>query len=148
MFRIGLSVYLMLATLVGPWLCCCQMSRFSARFVSLLRYEKSKPFESRPSCCQHRVPVKDSQPTKLPDAPSCPCQGKGQEAPALVVLQSDGTRQVDRDPNAQAMEFPDTEFLLSGVATSSINLVLNASSLPSPVLTGRDILSSLHILRC
>jgi len=145
--RIGLSVYLMLVTLAGPWLCCCQLPRLSARFVALMRIDKAKLAGSNHSCCQHRVPVKDSQPPARPDAPSCPCQGNRQEAPALVLLESDGARQLDRDLNAQAVDLLGCDSL-SGTVMPSFTLMLTSSTRSSPVLTGRDILSSLHILRC
>ena len=144
MFRIGLSVYLMLATLAGPWLCCCQPPRLSARFVAFLRNDEAKVIENHHSCCQHRVPVKDSHPTNLPKAPSCPCHDN---RPALVTPVSDGTRQLHRDSNAQAVDLWDYDSL-SGVVMPSFGLTLSSSALSSPVLTGRDILSSLHILRC
>ncbi len=147
MIRIGLSVYLMLATLAGPWLCCCQLPRLSARFVALLRIDKAKPVGSNHSCCQHRVPVKDSQLPAQPNDPSCPCQGTRQEAPAIVLLESDGAGQLDRDLNAQAVNLLDCDSL-SGIDAPSLALMLTPSTLSSPVLTGRDILSSLHILRC
>jgi hypothetical protein len=142
--RIGLSVYLMLATLTGPWLCCCQLPRMSARFAALLRNEQAKPAENPPSCCQHRVPVKDSQPRNPPKAPSCPCQDNRS---ALVLLESDGTRQLQRDSNAQALDLLDYDFLSGGVLPS-VGLMRPSSPESPPVLTGRDILSSLHILRC
>jgi hypothetical protein len=144
LLRIGLSVYLMLATLVGPWLCCCQPPRLSARFVALLRNEEAKSAENHHSCCQHQAPVNDSQPTNTPKAPSCPCQGN---RPALVTPVSDGTRQLHRDSNAQAVDLLDHDSL-SGVLMPSFGLTLTSSLLSSPFLTGRDILSSLHILRC
>lgn len=147
MFRIGLSVYLMLATLVEPWLCCCQLPRFSARFVTLFRIEKAKPAESRQCCCQHPdpdVPVKDSQPANPPKTPWCPCQSNRL---ALVLLDSDVTRQLHRDSNAQAVDLLDYDSL-TGIATPSAGLILTATPLTSSTLTGRDILSSLHILRC
>ncbi len=144
MLRIGLSVYLMLATLTGPWLCCCQLPRMSARFVAHLRNKQAKPTEDHPSCCQHRVPVKDSQPTNPPKAPSCPCQGN---RPALVLLESDPARQLQRDSSAQTLDLLDYDFL-SGAVILSVGLMQTSSSQSPPVLTGRDILSSLHILRC
>lgn len=147
MFRIGLSVYLMLATLAGPWLYCCQLPRLGARLVALLRYEKANSAESIPSCCQHRLPVKDSQPRNHPDTPSCPCQGSHQEQQALLLVEADGTRQLDRDANTQAVDLVGCD-CLSEVAISSVGLMLIPSSQSSAVLTGRDILSSLHILRC
>lgn len=148
MFRIGLSVYLMFATLVGPYLCCCQLPRFSDRLVALLHNERTKPVESRQCCCQHHVPdvpVKDSQPANSPKPPWCPCQSNH---PSLVLLDSDGTRQLYRDSNAQTVDLLDCDFV-SGVVMPSVGPMLTASLLSSPVLTtGRDILSSLHILRC
>ena len=144
MFRIGLSVYLMFATLTGPWLCCCQPPRLSARFVSFLRNDKAKPAESSHSCCQHHVPVKDAQPTNPPKAPPCPCQGN---RPALVLLKSDVTSQLHRDSNAQAVDLLDNDSLCA-VVMPSFGLMLTSCPLSSPVHTGRDILSFLHILRC
>ena len=147
MFRIGLSVYLMLVTLAGPWLCCCQLPRLSAQFIALMRIDKAKPSASNHSCCQHRMPVKDPQPPAHPTDPSCPCQGNRQASPALVSLDSEGAKQLDRDQNAQAVGLLDCD-LLSGVFTPSATLTLTSSALSSPVLSGRDLLSSLHILRC
>lgn len=147
MFRIGLSVYLMLVTLAGPWLCCCQLPRLSARFIALMRLDKAKPAGSIHSCCQHRLPVKDSQPPAHPTDPSCPCQGTHQETPALVLLESEGARQLDRDLNAQAVGMLDCDSF-SGVYSPLAALTLTSSALPSSVLSGRDLLSTLHILRC
>jgi len=146
-FRIGLSVYLMFATLVGPWLCCCQLPRFNARFAALLRNEKAKPAETHHCCCQHQVPdvpAKESLPANPPKTPWCPCQSN---RPALVLQDSDGTRQLHRDSNAQAVDLLDCDSI-TGIVMPSSGLMLTASSLSLPVLTGRDILSSLHILRC
>ena len=144
MFRIVLSVYLMLTTLAGPWLCCCLPPRLSAWFVSFLQNDKAKPAESSHSCCQHHVPVKDSQPTNPPKAPPCPCQSN---RPALALLKSDGIGQLDRNSNAQPVDLLDYDSLCVAVMPSS-GLIRTACPLSSRVLTGRDILSTLHILRC
>jgi len=143
-FRIGLSVYLMLVTLAGPWLCCCQLPRLSARFVVLLQNEKAKPAGSNCCRCQQPVPVKDSEPSNPPKAPTCPCQSNH---PALVLLQSDEARQLHRDSNAQAVDLLDCDSLPE-VVTPSVGLMLTSSPRSSLVLTVRDILSALHILRC
>jgi hypothetical protein len=144
LFRIGLSVYLMLATVAGPWLCCCQLPSFSARLVALLRNEAAPPAGTQHSCCHRGVPVKDSRPTSPPKAPSCPCQGNPS---ALVLLESGGARQVQRDSNVQAIDLFDYDFL-TGIVMPSVGMIRTCSPQSSPVLTGRDILSSLHILRC
>lgn len=147
MLRIGLCVYLMFATLLGPWLCCCRLPRLGARFAALLRSEKAESAESAPPCCQHRRPVKDSrQPAKRPNDPRCPCQGKRPEAPALVGLEADGARQLDRD-NAQSVHLLNGDFLPTAV-TPSFHVRLFSSIHSAPVHSGRDILSALHILRC
>jgi hypothetical protein len=112
--------------------------------VALLRNDKAKPAGSNHSCCHHHMPVKDSQPTNPPKAPPCPCQSN---RPALVLLNSDATRQLHRDANAQAVDLLDYDSLC-GVVMPSFGLMLTSCPLSSPVLTGRDILSSLHILRC
>ena len=144
--RIGLSVYLMLVTLAGPWLCCCQLPRLSARFVAMMRNDQAKPAGNNHSCCQHRVPVKDSQSPANPGDPSCPCQGTRLETPALV-LESEGARQLDRDLNSQVVDLLGGDFLPGTVALSAaLNLVFSTAS--PPFFTGRDILSALHILRC
>lgn len=88
--------------------------------------------------------MKDSQPANPPKTPWCPCQSN---RPALVLLNSDGTRELHRDSNAQAVDLVDCDSV-SGVVMPSVGLMLTATPLSSAVLTGRDILSSLHILRC
>jgi hypothetical protein len=146
-FRIGLSVYLMFATLAGPWLCCCQLSRLSAQLTALLRIDKAKSAETIHCCCQQRVPMKDSQPSKHPKAPSCPCQNNRENSPALVSLESQATRQLDRELNAQTVDLLGCD-CLSGIIMPSLAATLTSSALSAPDRTGRDILSSLHILRC
>ncbi len=144
MFRIGLSVYLMLATLAGPWLCCCQLPRLSARFVASLQKEKAKPAGSHCCRCQEHVPVKDSEPSNPPKAPTCPCQSN---RPALVLLESDEAKQLHRDSNAQAVDLLHFDSL-SEVVVPSVGLMLTSSPLSPLALTVREILSTLHILRC
>ena len=147
MIRIGLSVYLMLVTLAGPWLCCCQLPRLSAQFMALMRSSKMEAPGGNHSCCQHHAPAKKSEQPVHPGVPSCPCRGTDAEAPALVLLESEGARQLDRDLNSQAVDLLDGASL-SGTVVPSFTLMLTSPTLSSPVLTGRDILSSLHILRC
>lgn len=145
MVRIGLSVYLMLATLAGPSLCCCRLSHLSAPFATWIRNTHANAAASNRSCCQHHGPAKDSQPSKSPDGSSCPCQGRCSETPALTLLEAEGTAKLHRDLNAQVVV--DCDFLPT-LAMSSAALTLFSSALSSPVLTGRDILSTLHTLRC
>lgn len=147
MFRIGLSVYLMLVTLAGQSLCCCQLSRLSAPFTTWMRNDKTKAANSNHSCCRHGAPVKDSQRPAPSDGPSCPCQGTCAQTPALTLLEAEGARQLDRDQNAQVA------LLLDGVSLPTLvmpsaDLILTSSTLSSPFVTEQDILFSLHILRC
>lgn len=147
MFRIGLSVYLMLATLAGPSFCCCQMSRLSARFVHWLRSDEANAAASTPSCCRHQAPTKDSQPPTHPEKPSCPCRDSSSERPALMVLEAEGAAQLHRDQSALADDLLDGDFLTSVLPLSTARIPASPARFFS-FESGRDILSSLHILRC
>jgi hypothetical protein len=145
MLRIGLSVYLMLAMLVEPLFCCCQMSRLSAEFVQWMRNGNADAVASAPSCCRPHVPTKPA-PTQ-PEKPSCPCGGSSSKILAFGAAESEGVVQLDRDPNAPALDRMAGAFLssLPTLSTAKGNV---SSTVFFPFASGRDLLSSLHILRC
>lgn len=85
MAKFGLVAYLMLATLAGPWLCCCAAASWSLPFQNT-----SKSTQSRKTCCGQVESKSDSSnrpvpvdTRKSPFAP-CPCES-GAKSPTVVV---------------------------------------------------------------
>jgi hypothetical protein len=147
-FRIGLSIYLMLVTLAGPSLCCCQQQRFHAQLGTLLKNEDGGAPARGPSCChRQRMPVKNPQAPAPSDAPGCPCRNTCPETAAPVLLGAGGARQLHLDPSAPGADLHGGH-ALSAVCVPSVTLTRAASPGSCLVLPGRQILSLLHILRC
>lgn len=146
MARIGLTLYLIIVTLAGPWLCCCA----SVRWITSLSTPATTLAAPR-TCCGRVNRDAESKPSKKPNreqkspTPLAPCScERGQ---SLIVLADGGIGRVD----LQAEQF-DTIELGGGFSTISAT-VFGASNIfhrPAhfPNLTARDILRALSIIRC
>lgn len=153
MVRIGLSLYLMLAAAVGPWLCCCTTQRLLAPL-----FAPSTKQASHAGCCEDHQTAKSSQKHRAsehrpgdqdpPDRPSCPCQEEGSRQVTLADPASEAAKQFQSRYSAQGA------FELLAVAPTA--LCLSAEGAPQtsgegvrlPFLSTEDILHALHILRC
>jgi hypothetical protein len=153
MVRVGLTLYLMCATAVGPALCCCLPARFFALFTPA---EQSLP--ACHACCSHHTCDRDGLSGNLPgsrDNPSpgprdpCPCKESPLERLVLIApensaknandgrsLETSSFVEVDRLPVAAAFLVPGTPGRASG------------EPFASALHDARDILRALHILRC
>lgn len=154
MFRIGLSMYLVLATVAGPSLCCC--TPVCLADILPLGNSKSAQGAHPKSCCRHHELPSDSHrektPTRAPgkpscpDCPNCPCKQAGDAA-----LPS---QDVERANQTLARSFIDAPVGLGPVTTLTC-LLSPAPELQAwgqrgalPFLSAHDFLTTFHILRC
>jgi hypothetical protein len=157
MVRIGLTMYLVLATVAGPAFCCC----VPVRIADLLALGLSGPGQSaaatpQRTCCHHAPrstphdgnnPSRDHEKPGCPDSPNCPCKQPGSGVALLGQ---------DSDPLDQTRVRNLTEGPVAVVATTPPTCLLGLRpDLPGyregtalPFLTGQDYLTALHILLC
>ena len=157
MARIGLSIYLMFATLAGPWLCCCAPQRLRAPFALRPTKEQGQPpAHSQGSCCCHQQPARCPEPEVPADRPRdpdkrdhpCPC---GESRPQAVALVSAGHGSSDLFSSRHALQasadglpvFLPAAWLSRGPVDQ-----VPREAVILPFLTSQDILCALHILRC
>src|SRR5262245_66683577 len=93
MARIGLTLYLMLATTAGPWLCCCTAGR-----LPVFAVKTTHKAPSNGGCCGHHDGCPDPSDTKQdqspqsPPAPDTPCPCKsGHRAPTILSAPEDSS---------------------------------------------------------
>ena len=151
MVRIGISIYLMLATLAGPWLCCCTPTRLLASLAHSGKAGQSQPCcRHHPSAAgeQHTGPKKSPRNQKQSGHPACPWQENRSEPVGFFSPDSESAKQL------QPRYFPCSLKDGSGVLpTIAMLYVEGTTKLPQepgalPFLTAQDILRSLHIMRC
>lgn len=144
MTRIGLALYLVLSSAVGPSLCCCLPGELLALYTSSACHRCCDYHTTSPS---HRP----AKPTEAPGTPSpapqndCPCK---ESQPQPVVLTP-----VEWDPAAQYTR----SLMVSQWATVGDSLLAAVpltqgqaprESISCPFRDSRDMLRALHILRC
>lgn len=152
MFRMAVISYLVLATLAGPFLCCCNAARISAMLQSTADQERSGCRHSH--CChrtdadqqndEKRVPSKNTpDPTK-----PCPCQENRPVAVHVDAASQEIIRQLERgEPLVQVLVYL-INFDLGVCAASVIGLHQSQESSAFPHLTGREILHTLQSYLC
>ena len=152
MLRIGLALYLVLATAVGPSLCCCLPVRLLAFCTPAERSSSAR----HAHCCHHagdrEHPSKKTNST--PDNPSpaphgpCPCKENRSEPLVFTAAGHFSGAEHGRFQETlswlEAGEFFRAVTLLVPPAQGQATGELIASSLHNP----RAILRALHILRC
>src|ERR1043165_798610 len=154
MLRIGLTVYLMLATFMGPALCCCTIARLSAATPTLAQPEEpEKPHSC--CCCEQSLPPDASpqlgEPPDHPPQPtdhdpaSCPCKQHPTNPMTTGVLASstfDDLRTLEQQQQHTLFLLP----VSVGVAPQPMSVVPDES--PGLFMTGRDRLCALQVFRC
>jgi hypothetical protein len=146
MARIALTVYLMAAAIAGPWLmCCCMPLRAAELFAART---STPPAEDRtPPCCKHHKPAPQA-PKQTPSLPGVPCNCKDTQPMPFV-------------PSAEEMVshasfgkwLPVIDSALTSIQTAYADLhqsadLLSGGALAFPPGSGRELLATLHILRC
>jgi len=143
MVRRIVALYLMLATAVGPSLCCCALAphRATARGAA-----ETCPCQAEaPPCCRAaavKTPILTRAPADQPTPHHCPCREHGSK-PAIVAARA-----------TEASEGLASPFAVD-IAGSPVSVTLPVLSAPpdptdspSPLPPGRDLLRAHHRLRC
>ncbi len=146
MVRVGLSFYLILTTVAGPWLCCCTAAHAPALFGA----KASNASPSRPCCGRHAPPVKapasgdEGARSDGPTAPHgpCRCQENSRSRAAFVAPERSSAPETVVGVYEADLPFA---FLTPG-AVSRLNTTHEPVSFP--FCTPRDMLRALQIMRC
>jgi hypothetical protein len=145
MIRVALTLYLMLASATGPWLCCCT----GARLLGCEAPPQGERGNDTPCSCGHHGQKNHAPP--LPDKPvpdnPCPCQQYPVTAWALV------TPEVSENGRNGSLVVPlSAEPPASVLASPCLLLQARADVLrlfpAHHFRDGRGILCALQILRC
>jgi hypothetical protein len=153
MARIGLTLYLMLATVAGPWLCCCTAGQLPVSF-SPTTPEPSVPHtccgcgaapSGEPAANDEQAPDNPSPPA-APDGP-CPCRkGLQKLSPLAKPVRSPGVEPGGSFESLYPFE-AGTFFTVSSLDPRDQGRV-PGEPITFPFYGPRDILRALHILRC
>ena len=142
MVRIGLTICLIFVTAAGPWLCCCTAAQMAA-----LASRSNRPANQVPvSCCCDTAASAEDQARESPSSPErhCPCQ-EGRPTAAVAAL-AKPVVSGEYETSAAALSFAVVP--VDGLHAVAVS---GASVKPTtvwPFLSGRDLLSRCHILRC
>jgi hypothetical protein len=147
MARIGLTLYLIIATLVGPWLCCCASVRWITTSLSTPATSDVAPR----TCCGRANRDAESKPSKKPNreqktpTPLAPCSCALGQSPILFA----DSDIVGVDLRAEQTDTTDWSRSLSTISTIIVG-ALNSfhRSAHFPNLTAQDILRALSVMRC
>jgi hypothetical protein len=151
MGRIGLSLYLIVATAAGPLFCCCSV-RQVALLTDLFRPSTRtiRPAEQTvPPCCrQHATTDSCASGEVVAVADSCAC--KGQHSPATCPAGSPSpvvTTPIRSAPLAPTDE-PGLVLVVAALLAPHQVGSVAGECIVIPCREPRDLLYSLHILRC
>ena len=156
--RLGLTVYLMLATVAGPAFCCCLPGHFAALWTAAsAKHSESQRTCSCPACCHEQAPSEPSRQdvalpsrgqSNHPNDSQCPCKSAGAQAYAVVSINSVAAKQLQQLGGSERAA--DLVGSLGTVASGPTiqGIALGCDCLIAPFQTPRDMLRALHILRC
>jgi hypothetical protein len=149
MFRTGLSIYLAVMTLAGPWLCCCSAARVAGNPTPAAASVPSDADEDLPPCCRHHQAKRPCQPDRQRphhDGPECPCSKDISRT--AVAPDAESARLLW--PDATATPLADELAVLPATLTPAAD---GLAPVPRerralPFWTAHDLLRTLHLLRC
>ena len=128
MFRIVLSLYLIVVAILGPGLCCCAFGQF---FVKRSDAKAPDESQSSPCCHHHGKHNKEAKPASPgnqqdPPAPSCPCK-QHQNIPVAPVLSPTSLTLLDFSQELQTtfdlQSFVPVSIAFSASALNSTNML-------------------------
>ncbi len=148
MFRLGLIIYLVIATVAGPSLCCCSTTRLFASGGSPATHD-APPEPAPTSCCPHCTPPhQEKAPVEqdYPHRPQCPCKQHNSQQ-VLSTSEIDGS-------SALSFRLAASDWVVLPLFTAPPLTTLQAAvtavgdRLLLPFLSTQDLLFSHHLLRC
>ena len=142
MVRIGVVVYLVLATAAGPAVCCCTMNRLFA-FSS----QGWSTTSSHHGCC-NRHGKDGRRPGEVPKRrPDCPCQDSPRDSAYLAAAKS-----LVPEDAARSLNLPGAAGMVGSALPHSLApgaiIQVPRESIAFPFHDARQVLRALHILRC
>jgi hypothetical protein len=149
MVRVGMSLYLMLVMVAGPWFCCCSFTRLAGWLLTPAPPTKTSPAADAHACCRpHPVPDKSPKKPERPHRPTCPCQERSSPPSSLSLLESELTKHSERpklDPSGSHLDLASSTMM--AISPAGIIHVPCETAAPH-FLTARDMLRAHHVLRC
>ena len=155
MIRIGLCFYLVLMMLAGPALCCCTTQRLMAEFAGVTDGKKPAQSPRIQTCCHQKTSVgrqhgleqrSNKQDSPLPSP--CPCREQGSQFMLQLSADAESTQQLLTKHFLSGL----IKFLAVLPGSTSLSLQSDLEMLDEasalPFLSTKDILHTLHILRC
>jgi hypothetical protein len=154
MLRAAVSIYLMLATLAGPWLCCCTTYQLIDWLAPPPAAEEDAPPACSCCCCEPNPKKTDpiNNPEGTPDTPStpseCPCQQQRSELVPVLTVEAASLK---RSPSAElflVVHQPVGLFSLDYCLSGTARVPEHPGGRLLPFLTTDALLHDLHQLRC
>lgn len=145
MFRVGITVYLMVATLAGPSLCCCSMERVTAFAFDAVFSSRNDQTASHCCCattCSKESSKNGQQAPHDPD--KCPCKEKSNSRIAMPPMERVEVSQSDLMAEFVA-SFAAATFG-SEIVTVAVPFVREQSD--SLHFSGQDMLLAFQTFRC
>jgi len=148
MARIGISLYLMLVSLVGPGLCCCTITR-AWGCQACCASSTQQDHHHHSGCCHHHDSTPKPETPKNPDGPSCPCKDHGAIPVALLRSDLENAKQLKTSLEL-GLVFESMAFVAASTTASPVHdgQALLAHALWCPFQSPAGILCALCILRC
>jgi hypothetical protein len=149
MLRTGISIYLAVMTLAGPWLCCCSAARVTAKPAPSTASSRPDADEDLPPCCRRPHAPRPAQPAgdrPHRDGPKCPCS----KDPSRTAPATDAESVRLLRPSTATLNPVDVLAVLPAVLTPAaegLAPVPRERQAP-PFWTAHDLLRTLHLLRC
>ncbi|MBX9680753.1 MAG: hypothetical protein K2X38_18510 [Gemmataceae bacterium] len=146
MIRVGLTAYLLVATLAGPAWCCCTFARVASTAFQAAVKKSSE--SSSHSCCSTKAlqTTHESESKSKPGEPKkCPCK-ETRDVQSALFAATDGAEQYHESPTFDFRDFDGTTFL-SSVPTQAVALFA-LCDLARIHFSGRDILVAFQTFRC
>jgi hypothetical protein len=148
MFRAGLSIYLAVMTLVGPWLCCCSAARVAGNPAPTAAAPADADEDLAPCCRRHHAtrPVQPAGQRPHRDGPECPCS----KDPSRTAIAPDAESARLLRPATATLNPVDVPAVLPAASTPGADGLapVPRERQPMPFWTAHDLLRILHLLRC
>jgi hypothetical protein len=153
MARLALSVYLMVATVGGPWwLCCCAPARvadlFTARWTVQPVVQQQEQDTPKCSCCQHHKPAPAPTKEKAPSTPSAPCPCKESQPTPFLGSADDPMANAQLGKSSGSFQLAEMNSAFSDSFCTTLDQGALGAIPISPGGNCRDLLALHHILRC
>jgi len=144
MFRLVLNLCLVIATLLGPMMCCCTLQASTQSAISENVAKASPDSLRRKSCCEVEPPTQEK--SKLPaPKPGCPCK-KQQLDQGLVTVSNPVGGSVSGS-HREVVGYLFADFRLSMLRSNTAPRSRDVDR-HVPVRSGRDIITAHHVLTC